>query len=73
MVSLTQWTSLRKLQEIVKYRETWHAAIHGVTKVGHDLVTVQQQSFKYIHLLIQSTKFLSHVWEDITKYNLLYG
>ena len=25
-------TSLSKLQESVKYRETWHAAVHGVTK-----------------------------------------
>ena len=24
--------SLSKLQELVMYRETWHAAIHGVTK-----------------------------------------
>jgi len=24
--------SLRKLQEIVKNRETWYAAVHGVTK-----------------------------------------
>ena len=24
--------SLRKLWEIVKYREAWHAAVHGVTK-----------------------------------------
>ena len=24
--------SLSKLQEIVKDRETWHAAVHGVTK-----------------------------------------
>ena len=24
--------SLRKLQEIVKDREAWHAAVHGVTK-----------------------------------------
>ena len=24
--------SLSKLQEIVKYREAWHAAVHGVTK-----------------------------------------
>ena len=27
------------LWEIVKGREAWHAAVHGVTKVGHDLVT----------------------------------
>ena len=25
-------TSLSKLQEIVKDREVWHAAVHGVTK-----------------------------------------
>ena len=31
--------SLSKLWEIVKGREAWHAAVHGVTKVGHDLVT----------------------------------
>ena len=33
MASLTQWTlSLSKLWEIVKDRETWRAAVHGVTK-----------------------------------------
>ena len=25
-------TSLKKLQEMVKDREAWHAAVHGVTK-----------------------------------------
>ena len=24
--------SLSKLQEMVKYREAWHAAVHGVTE-----------------------------------------
>ena len=24
--------SLSKLQELVKYREAWHAAVHGVSK-----------------------------------------
>ena len=28
--------SLSKLQEIVKDRETWHAAVHGVTSVRYD-------------------------------------
>ena len=32
--------NLSKLQEIVKDRESWHAAVHGVT--NSDLVTEQQ-------------------------------
>ena len=28
--------SLNKLQELVMVREGWHAAVHGVTRVGHD-------------------------------------
>ena len=28
--------SLSKLQEIVKDREVWRAAVHGVKRVGHD-------------------------------------
>ena len=31
--------SLSKLQEIMKDRETWHATICGLQRVGHDLVT----------------------------------
>ena len=35
--------SLSKFQEIGKDRETWSAAVHGLQKVGHNLVTEQQQ------------------------------
>ena len=28
--------NLRNLRELVKDREAWHAAVHGVTRVGHD-------------------------------------
>ena len=36
--------SLSRLQEIVKDREAWRAAVHGLTKSWHDLATEQQQS-----------------------------
>ena len=36
--------SLSKLQEIVEDRGAWHSTIHGVTRVGHNLVTEQQQN-----------------------------
>ena len=34
--------SLNKLREMVNDREAWHAAVHEVEKVDHDLVTEQQ-------------------------------
>ena len=34
---------LSKHQEIVKDREAWHAAVHGVAKHQHDLATKKQQ------------------------------
>ena len=44
MASQTQDMSLSKLRDMVKDREAWHAAVHGVT-VRHDWVTEQQQGF----------------------------
>ena len=50
-------TSLSKLQEIIKDREARHASVHGVTEVGHDLATKQQQlEFTRSLLLLTSTK-----------------
>ena len=35
-------TNLRKLREIVKDREAWCVAVHGLQRVRHDLVTEQE-------------------------------
>ena len=35
--------NLVKLREMVRDREAWHAAVCGVTRVGHDWATEQQQ------------------------------
>ena len=35
--------NLSKLTVMVKDREAWHAAVHRLQRVGHDLVTEQQQ------------------------------
>ena len=43
VASLTMDVNLGKLWETVRTREVWHAAVHGVKRVGHDLVTEQQQ------------------------------
>ena len=37
--------SLSKLQEMVKDREAWPAAVHGVEKAGQDFVTEQRQQW----------------------------
>ena len=46
--------SLSTLQEIVKDREAWHAAVHGSQRVGHDRATEQQ------HILFTWTSLGAH-------------
>ena len=43
-ITNTMDTSLQKLQDLGKYREAWHAAVHGVTQSWpHNLATERQQ------------------------------
>ena len=63
--------NLSKLQEIVKDREAWHAAIHGVTKSQTQLkvnnnpkdMSLDQFPLSHPSLLAQLVKNLPVVWE----------
>ena len=35
--------NLSKLREMVKDREAWSAAVHGLQRIGHDLVNEHEQ------------------------------
>ena len=43
-ISDSRGMNLSKLWEIVKDRETWHAAFYGSQKVRHNLVTEQHNN-----------------------------
>ena len=36
--------NLGKLREMVRDREAWSSAVHGIMRIGHSLVTEQQHS-----------------------------
>ena len=64
--------SLSKLQEKVKDREAWHAAIHGVTRVQHNLAAEQQFFWSHVHfsLFFFSSPFfaLDNTYQSIFKF-----
>ena len=57
--------NLGKLQEIVKDREAWRAAIHGVAKSWTNL-SVEQQQLSFLHLHKLSGYYLREItnWAD---------
>ena len=44
--------NLDKLWEMVRNRESWCAAVHGVSEFGHDWMTEQQQRTTYTFIII---------------------
>ena len=52
-------TSLRKLQEIVKDRKVWHAAIHGVAK-SRTRLNSKNNKKKYVRVGGRHCLFLSN-------------
>ena len=55
MASLTHWIWVWANLEIVMDRETWYAAVHGVKRVQHNLVTEQQQKIMWHFYTLQWT------------------
>ena len=44
--------NLGKLQEMVRVREAWCAAVHGIARVGHDWATEQQWATDFVRYRI---------------------
>ena len=54
--------NLSNLQETVKDTEAWHAAVHGVTKIQHNLAIKQQhQILAIVSLETQTVPIM--IWE----------
>ena len=50
--------SLSKLQEIMRDKETWHVAVHGVQRAGHDLATEPPLAC-HIYVILQNIMLLT--------------
>ena len=59
---------LGKLQEIVKDREAWHAAVHAVAKSQHDLVCEKQQQYMTLSRVFVNIvpHFLKKIYQNST-------
>ena len=47
--------NLSKLQEVEEVREAWHATSMGSQRVGHNLVTEEQQQIQYKKMSIMTS------------------
>ena len=53
--------SLSKLQEMVKDREAWHAAVHGLQRVGHNWVLSNNRHADDITLIAETKEELKNL------------
>ena len=49
--------SLRKLWEIAKDRDGWHAAIHGAQRVEHTWATTKRGQLRMLQDLLKNHKY----------------
>ena len=65
MVGWHHWPNgheFSKLQDIMEDREAWWAAVHGSPRVGHDMVTIQQQQLIAPLLLPSCSQAAAPCW-----------
>ena len=62
-------TNLSKLQETVEDRGAWHAAVHGLQRVGQDLAT-ERQLMTYMKVLVAQS--LSHFQLFVTPWTVAH-